>query len=166
MKTFIIDEFNYEVLSHFIQFSNDYWEFPWTIIIDCEGGSALISENILNLLSTHAENFQTKVICNRAFVTAFMLLRALHSLKTVELSFSYGCIGMVKLSEANVTLNTKLETNYNHDSATIRALQEVRKREIYEIERFLDAKEKKSFLKGLEIWFDYKRMIEIFNDNT
>lgn len=160
-KTFLIDKFDYELLQEFIQFSNDYWDFSWTIFLDVEDGFGMVSENIRNLIITHAESIETKVICNRAFNVGFMFFASLPDV--VHRSLTYGCVGAVKLTEGTVSLNSTLKSNNTIDQVTKNTLALIRKREMYEIDLHLNPKEKKAFLKGEQIWFDYLRMSKIFN---
>jgi len=164
MKTFIIDSFSYETLQEFIQFSNDYWDFQWSIILDSDTGLSLVSENIRKLLIDHGKEYVTEVLCNRAYGVGFMFLRSL--VEEVPVILTPGCMANVQLSEGPVTLNSKGKLAYGHDYAVLESLKVLRGREKFEAEKFLTASEKKRFLSGEKVWLNYTRMREIFNDNS
>lgn len=162
MKTFILANLDYETLQEFIQFSNDYWDFPWCIIIDSEGGLGYVSENIRYIIGQHASipELVTIVKANHIYDEAFMLFHTLS--EDVERLLTFGCIGKVSLGEGSVTLNTLNKSVRESDKCLVSTLKIVRNKERFFIDKILNDKEKKQYFKGDDVWLDFERIKNIY----
>lgn len=158
MKYFAItDSINAELLDRFIRFFNDHQEEPCTLVIQSRGGFTYVSETIVHMINQMAD---CTLIIHAAYSAAFEIAFQVKCKKVIS-KFSRGMVHMGRL-EASIGVDHKpyYDEDINHTKNF-----SIEKRIGDNVARkIMNAAELKKWKKREEVWFDFKRMKQIFPD--
>jgi ATP-dependent protease ClpP protease subunit len=144
-----------EMLVKFVDFVNSNTDEAWTIIINSGGGNFLATETITRIVNLHKE---TEIIVQAAFSAGFLFLIETKCKKTL----SRTCRGMWHYGRWSIEYNDKHKPYYYDDECIIRNLPFHKKHSQSLAKKIMNTTEYKDFLKDRDVYFDFKRMKEIF----
>lgn len=119
------------------------------------GGSFLATEAITRIVNLHKE---TEIIVQAAFSAGFLFLIETKCKKVL----SRTCRGMWHYGKWNIEYNDKHEPYYYDDECIIRNLPFHKIHTQSVAKKVMTSTEYKNFLKDRDVYFDFKRMKEIF----
>lgn len=156
MKYFaLIEGVNPETLDKFIRFYNDNHEVPCTIVINSRGGSGYIAETVVHMIGQMND---CTLIIHAAYSAAFEIAVEAKCKKILS-KFSRG---MMHLARLTVDMGVDGNPYYDEDTNHFKNFGVEKKLGDRLAKKIMTKEELIKFKKREEVWFDFKRMKEIF----
>jgi len=158
MKYFSMNgQINKELFERFIPFYNEHSLSDCVIVLSTAGGDSYISETLIHMINEMPK--------------AMLLIHAVYS-AGFEIAYKVKCKkllsktakGMWHYARADISLNTKGKPYYKEDDCVILNLPIEKKQQETFAKKIMTPKEYKQFSKDDDVYFDFKRMKEIFPD--
>ena len=154
MKIFNLYEFDDEDLESFTKFSNEYWEEPWLIYLECCGGVNWITNQMLYVLNLKSEMTKDVFInVSKAYSNGFELMMGFKG----PVNILDGASGMIHHSTkmSNIMANGKttngIGSNYERILKKERTIQLNKDTKKYK--SLMTEEEYKQYRDGYDIYF-------------
>ncbi len=158
MKYFLMNgHIDKEMLQRFVDFYNATVDEDTTIILETVGGGFRVSETIIHLINSKPN---TTIIVLSALSAGMMILEG----TTCKKILSKSCMGMWHYGKWEIDYNDKNKPYYHQDEATISNLPFHARDTMRVAKKIMTPKELKRFKNDYDIYFNAKRMREIFPD--
>jgi hypothetical protein len=158
MKYFSMDgRIDKEMFEKFVVFYNENCLKECAITLRTIGGETYVSEAIVRMLN---EMKNVTLIIQAAYSAGFEI--AMYSKCKKVLSKT--AKGMWHYGRADISVNVKNKPYYREDECTVSNLPIERKQGVRLAKKVMTGKEFKLFKKDYDIYFDFKRMKQIFPD--
>lgn len=160
MKYFLLDTIMHnETLSKFIAFTNEFPNEDWTIVIDNGGGKESVCRTMLHMINSRKD--RVTLIGSAIYSSAFELFADAQCKKYLV----HGAMGMWHLAYSNVSMGVDGKPLYHEDIAIMKKHKETSRDKGIEIaKKYLTPEEMRSYKKGNDVYFTFKRLQEIFPD--
>lgn len=149
----IIDE---ELLDKFIQFSNENESEDWTIVLNSGGGKQNLSQVILDIINNGK---QVTLISTGIYSSSFVIFYFAKCQKKLTV----GSIGMIHLRSNSIKMQSHGKPEYTEDECVVSNWKVTKEIDSF-VEAFMTKAELKDFRRGNDVFFNFKRMKEIFPD--
>jgi ATP-dependent protease ClpP protease subunit len=146
-----------ELLNRFLGFMNETPSEEITIIINSVGGKECVSKLILNIINENKE--RCTLISLGVYSAAFYIFYNAECKRKM----TYGSPAMWHLSSADMRMMSNKKPSYTEDETQLKNWVDD-KIEIEFAEKFMTPKELRDFKKGIDVYFTFKRIKEIFPD--
>lgn len=158
MKYFpMIGSIDQAMLERFIEFANNYEQEDWKIVLNTSGGSFFQSEMIINILNNHSN---ASIVVQGAYSAGFVIIMETICPKIL----SKTCRGMWHYGKWDLSYNDKAKPYYYEDECIIRNMPFHKKHSEKIAKKIMTPKEYKAFMEDKDVYFDTKRMKQIFPD--
>lgn len=158
MKYFpITDSINSEMLDRFIRFYNDYKDDACTIVIHSRGGFTFVAETLVHMINQMPD---CTLMIHSAYSAAFELAMQTKCKKILS-KFSRGMMHMGRL-ETSIGVDKK--PYYDEDINHTKNFHIEKRIGDVMAKKIMNAAEIKKWKLREEVWFDFKRMKQIFPD--
>lgn len=144
-------------LGRFIDFFNQNKTEPCTIVIHCAGGGTYQQLAMSRMISQIED---CTLFLSAAYSSAFYLAYTAKCKKIL----SYTSKGMWHLGRADVSLSIANKPYYHEDVVVIKNFEGEKRLSHSFAKKVMTAAEYKKYLDGQDIYFDFKRMKQIFPD--
>jgi ATP-dependent protease ClpP protease subunit len=154
----IIGRIDAESYNSLINFLNESQGEQKSILINSGGGEIAYCYATLHAIEKVSHEIEL-VGCNGVYSAAFEIFYKFSG-KKVLLPY---CKGMTHRPMLGVSLTDSLQTAFREDDCQKRTLKDNQQNLIDECSKFLTPKEMKDYKRGVDVYFTYNRMKEIFN---
>lgn len=159
MKYFsMIGAMDTAMLERFIDFSNNNHQESWAIVLNTSGGGFWPTETMGKIINEHDKDVQ--VIVQGAYSSGFLLLNSIKR----KIILSKTCRGMWHYGKWDLQYNDKGKPYYYDDECIIRNLPFHKRHSESLAKKVMTTKEFKHFKDDKDVYFDFKRMKQIFPD--
>lgn len=148
---------NEGLLDKFLEFINDNQSDELTIILNSIGGKRNLSLVMLDVININSERI-TLISCGVYSAAFFMFYNS-----NCKRKMTYGNVGMMHYASCELNIMSNGNPAYSEDVNTIKNWKEDIN-DLKFVEQFMNPKEIKSYKKGNDVYFTFKRMKEIFPD--
>jgi hypothetical protein len=150
----IIDE---ELFDKFIQFINENESERWTIVLNSGGGKQNLSQVILDVINIRKE--YVTLISTGIYSSSFVIFYFAKCQKKMTI----GSIGMIHLRSNDIRMQSHGKPEYTEGICVMSNWKVSREVDSF-VEAFLTKSELKEYRRGNDVYFNFKRMKEIFPD--
>lgn len=149
----IIDE---ELFDKFIQFVNENENEEWTIVLNSGGGKSNLSQVILDVVNRKKH---VTLVSTGIYSASFVIFY----FAKCEKKMTVGSIGMIHLRSNNIRMQSHGKPEYAEDICIMSNWKASSEIDSF-VEEFMTKSELKEYRKGNDVYFNFKRMKEIFPD--
>lgn len=158
MKYFPMTErIDKEMLQKFISFYNENFSEPCSIILNTVGGHTIESEVIIHMINKMPDVTLVIQYVYSAGLEIAMNVKCKKILSKVAR-------GMWHLGRVEMSINLKNKPYWTEDECIVRNLPIEKKSAFALAKKIMTAKEYAAFKKDQDVYFDFKRMKQIFPD--
>lgn len=150
---------DFDLLDRFTECVNQEHE-KITIYLNCTGGSANVYEIMNDIINKNPDRFEL-IAMNGILSAAFMLFFKATCSKRIMMN----TIGMIHQGNQEFTLNDNLKPTYTIDVAWKKRMKKEHLQGIEFVKSIgLNKKELKKYKRGDDVYFQYERLVELFNN--
>lgn len=150
-------QINADMEQRFIEFVNQHQDSDIMVILNTSGGGYFQAESISHIINEHKS---VTIFIQAAYSAGFMLLYK----TTCKVIISKTCRGMWHFGTWAISMNDKSKPAYHEDECILSCMPFHAKETKAIANKCMTKEEYKKFLKDDDIYFNTKRMRQIFSD--